>query len=101
MSGVAILQKPGSGSYIVEQRKSVIQISKPDGGTRINISNPFLFKVTHEMLANTGPSGDPIATPRFDRNNNHQKRSFLFPLKLKWPKNKNIYDETKHTSCRV
>ena len=36
--------------YIVEQRKSVIHISKPDGGTRINISNPFLFKVTHENV---------------------------------------------------
>ena len=37
MSGVEILQKPSSGSYIVEQRKSVIHMSKSDGGTRINI----------------------------------------------------------------
>ena len=50
MSGVEILQKPSSGSYIVEQRKRVIHISKPDAGTRINISNPFLFKVTHENV---------------------------------------------------
>ena len=50
MSGVEILQKRSSGCYIVEQRKSVIHISKPDGGTRINISNPFLFKVTHENV---------------------------------------------------
>ena len=50
MSGVEILQKPSSGSYNVEQRESVIHISKPDGGTRINISNPFLFKVTHENV---------------------------------------------------
>ena len=45
-----ILQKPSSGGYMVEQRKSVIHISKPDGGPRINISNPFPFKVTHENV---------------------------------------------------
>ena len=56
MSGVEILQKLSSGGYIVEQRKSVIHISKPDGGTRINISNPFLFKVTHFEIIATGKS---------------------------------------------
>ena len=44
MSGVEILQKPSSGGHIVEQCKSVIHLSKPDLGTRINISNPFLIK---------------------------------------------------------
>ena len=56
MSGVEVMQKPSSGGYIVEQRKSVIHISKPDGGARINISNPFLFKVTHENVANKSKS---------------------------------------------
>ena len=31
--------------------------------------------------------------------NKHFKQTFLFPLKLKWPKNKNIYDRTGVIVC--
>ena len=45
LSGVEILQKPTSGGFIVEQRKYVMRISKPDGAAA------FLFKVyTHENV---------------------------------------------------
>ena len=45
MSGAEILQTPSSGSYIVEQRKN-----------QMDISNPFLLKVTNE----NGPSGNLV-----------------------------------------
>ena len=63
MSGIEILQKPSSGGYIVEQRKVSSTYLNQMEGRESTVATHFSSKLHMKMFANTGPSGDPRATP--------------------------------------